>query len=236
MQIHGNKLLGFSLGAADGEIGKVTDIYFDDSAWLVRYLVIETGNWLFKRKVLISPYVVTDINNINTDVLQVKLNKEQIKNSPNIDTDMPISSQQESSLTNHYSLFGGAGMGWPTTAMVKGTSDIVNKVDSQQGFDPHLRSFRHVAQYEVHNQNGRYGLVKDVVVDLSNWSVPYLLLDDAFTSKHESVVVSTSSILSIDWDTFRINVSLSNKDMQKTLRIDPEGFFSNSSDRVPPLT
>ena len=51
-------LQGFSLKETDGEIGKVAEFYFDDYSWTIRYLVVETGSWLSKRKVLISPKVL----------------------------------------------------------------------------------------------------------------------------------------------------------------------------------
>jgi uncharacterized protein YrrD len=44
--------------ASDGEIGKVKEIYFDDDRWVVRYLVVDTGGWLTRRHVLISPHAV----------------------------------------------------------------------------------------------------------------------------------------------------------------------------------
>ena len=43
-----------TIGATDGAIGKVEDCYFDDEAWVIRYLVVDTGEWLSSRKVLIS--------------------------------------------------------------------------------------------------------------------------------------------------------------------------------------
>jgi sporulation protein YlmC with PRC-barrel domain len=223
MHIHAHKLLGFSLGAADGEIGKVKDVYFDDNSWIVRYLVVETGNWLFKRRVLISPYAVEGNN---------------IKNSPNINTDMPVSRQQESSLTNHYSWpsFGRAGLGWPTTGMIKGASALVNKVEGKPDFDLNLRSFSHVAQYEVYNESGRIGPVKDLAVDLADWSIPFLLLDDASTSDQERVIISTSSIVSINWETFQVKVSLNQQDVQQAFRINSKGFFAEDSEIQPPLT
>ena len=46
---------GLAVEATDGAIDHVKDFYFDDSAWVVRYLVVETGSWLSSRKVLISP-------------------------------------------------------------------------------------------------------------------------------------------------------------------------------------
>lgn len=51
-------LEGYTIGATDGEVGHVKDFYFDDHAWAVRYLVVETGDWLKSRKVLISPHAI----------------------------------------------------------------------------------------------------------------------------------------------------------------------------------
>ena len=44
------ELTGFSVGATDGEIGKVKDAYFDDQRWAIRHLVVDTGGWLSERK------------------------------------------------------------------------------------------------------------------------------------------------------------------------------------------
>ena len=49
-----SQLKNFTLAAADGEIGRVRDLYIDDETWTVRYLVLDTGNWLPGRRVLIS--------------------------------------------------------------------------------------------------------------------------------------------------------------------------------------
>src|SRR5665213_156221 len=87
-------LIGYTIGATDGEIGKVKEFYFDDETWTIRYLIVETGSWLSNRKVLILPQVL--LKPIwRKRVFPVNLVKEQIKNSPDIDTEKPISRQQE---------------------------------------------------------------------------------------------------------------------------------------------
>ncbi|MGF6992592.1 uncharacterized protein YrrD [Paraburkholderia sp. GAS32] len=48
-------LRGSTVHASDGDIGSVSQVYFDDESWGVRYLVVETGNWLNDRQVLVSP-------------------------------------------------------------------------------------------------------------------------------------------------------------------------------------
>ncbi|MGH8795479.1 MAG: PRC-barrel domain-containing protein, partial [Caldimonas sp.] len=53
-----SSLKGSTINATDGEIGHVDEAFFDDEAWAVRYLVVDTGSWMTSRKVLISPYSV----------------------------------------------------------------------------------------------------------------------------------------------------------------------------------
>ena len=53
-----DELLGFRIHAADGDIGRVHDLYFDDQRWTVRYLVVDTRHWLPGRRVLLSPAAV----------------------------------------------------------------------------------------------------------------------------------------------------------------------------------
>ena len=53
-----NELKGFEIVATDGEIGDVEEFYFDDERWALRYIVVNTGNWLSGRQVLISPFSV----------------------------------------------------------------------------------------------------------------------------------------------------------------------------------
>ena len=90
---HLRDLEGFRLAAKDGEIGHVTDLYFEDTDWAVRYIVVATGNWLFGKKVLISPNAVQAIK-WDEECMKVDLTTEQVRNSPDIDTDRPISRQQ----------------------------------------------------------------------------------------------------------------------------------------------
>jgi len=90
-------LEGYAIRATDGAIGHVTDFYFDDEAWVVRYLVVETGSWLSSRKVLISPIAIGQPN-WTDKVLPVAITREQVKNSPTTLT--PTSPYRDSTRCN----------------------------------------------------------------------------------------------------------------------------------------
>ena len=96
-----NHLKGFTLRASDGDIGSVEEFYFDDERWTIRYLVADTGKWLPGREVLISPMSLGAVNP-GAKKLDVKLTKNQVAKSPDIDTHKPISRQHEAKLYNYY--------------------------------------------------------------------------------------------------------------------------------------
>ena len=104
-------LEGSSIGATDGTIGKVKDFYFDDEARVIRYAVVNTSAWL-GREVLLSPYSIGQADWAEK-ALPVSITKEQVKNSPDIDTDKPISRQYERSYLGYYGYpyyWGGTGL------------------------------------------------------------------------------------------------------------------------------
>ena len=82
-------------------MGSVDQFYFDDETWTVRDLVVETGNWLSGRKVLISPISLGKAD-WNTQRLDVTLTKKQVEKSPDIDTHKPVSRQHETAFLGYY--------------------------------------------------------------------------------------------------------------------------------------
>ncbi len=95
-----SQLEGFVIQAKDGELGTVYQLYFDDETWAIRYLTVTTG-WLGGRRVLISPFSIIDVD-WKAKRLDVALTKAEVKNSPNIDTDKPVSRQHEIAYSGYY--------------------------------------------------------------------------------------------------------------------------------------
>jgi hypothetical protein len=87
-------MIGFSVRATDGDLGKVDEFYFDDATWTIRYMVAETGSWLSNRKVLVS-LVALGKPDWKSRTFSVNLTCDQIRNSPDIDTERPVYRQHE---------------------------------------------------------------------------------------------------------------------------------------------
>lgn len=64
--------------ATDGRLGAVEDIYFDDRRWAVRYLVVDTGDWLAGRRVLI-PAASVSRERITRDAIAVALTRDEVR-------------------------------------------------------------------------------------------------------------------------------------------------------------
>ena len=95
------RLKGLVIRATDGEIGTADQVYFDDESWAIRYLTVKTGGWLEDREVLMSPFSVTNVD-WPAKRLDVALTKKQVKDSPSIDTQRPVSRQYEIEYLGYY--------------------------------------------------------------------------------------------------------------------------------------
>lgn len=59
---------GYAIEAGDGLLGTVSDLLFEDVGWAILWLVVDTGDWLPGRKVLLplSTRGVNPIGHIDT--------------------------------------------------------------------------------------------------------------------------------------------------------------------------
>ena len=195
-----NSLIGYGMQATDGEIGEVVDFYFDDETWTIRYLVVKTGNWLSGRKVLISAAGLAPTD-IKPDLFPISITKEQIRNSPDIDTDKPVSRQQEAMLNQHHfwenywgsGSYGGE-MGIPNRLPVR-----IKEIDRDPKEDIHLRSITEVDGYAIHASDGEIGHINDFIVDDQTWRLIDLIVDTHNWIGGKKVLVTVAHVHSISF-------------------------------------
>jgi PRC-barrel domain len=72
-----NNLHGYSIVAADGPIGSVEELYFDDERWAIRYFVVDTGKWLPGSLVLVSPFAIQRADR-SEGALHLSISREQV--------------------------------------------------------------------------------------------------------------------------------------------------------------
>jgi uncharacterized protein YrrD len=225
-------LAGSTVTATDGEIGHVKEAYFDDVAWAIRYLVVDTGTWLSGREVLISPYAVKQPlgSARNADVF---LTREQVRNSPVTDTHQPVSRRHERETLGYYAYpeYWGGGDLWamsplpllppPLPVVVESQAELARKEDDVPAEDVHLRSSAHVTGYDIQASDASIGHVKDFIFDDESWAVRYLVVDTRnWWPGGKKVLLATRWIDHIDWAEKTVYTTLTREQVRSSPEYD----------------
>jgi len=230
----------YDIQATDGHVGHVTDFYFDDKTWVIRYLVVDTGTWLSSRKVLISPIAIGQPNWVKK-VLPVSITKLQVKDGPDIDTKKPVSRQHEMQYLGYYgypfywgssSLWGGGaypGMSF-TELGTDARAEQARKAEAEQQHeseDPHLRSCVEVAGYKIQATDGDIGHVKGLLVDDESWAIRFIVVETGNWWLGHQVIVAPEWIEAVSWDNRAVSVNLA----RDTIRNSPPYDSTTDLDR-----
>jgi hypothetical protein len=75
---------GFHVHATDGGIGHVTEFLVDEN-WSVRYVVVDTSNWIGGKNVIVPTSAVEKVNSPDKK-LMLRLTRAEVQGSPLVDT------------------------------------------------------------------------------------------------------------------------------------------------------
>jgi uncharacterized protein YrrD len=95
------EVIGYHIKAKDGQIGHIEDFIIEEKDWSVRYMVVDTRNFLSGRKVLLALEWVGEFD-WAAGTVEVDLTVEQIKKSPEFDPKAPINREYEIQLFDYY--------------------------------------------------------------------------------------------------------------------------------------
>ena len=222
------ELHDYAIGAVDGDIGRVKDLYLDDETWVVRYLVVDAGGWLMGRKVLISPIAIGNPDRGQRS-LPVSMTREQVKNSPDFDSEKPVTRQHETDYAGYYGYpyywggtgYWGGGMypnlmlsgygGYATQqAMEQETRNARTRAEAARDkhADPHLRSCAAITGYHLHASDGEIGHVCGMLIDDETWAVRYLIVDTSNWWMGHQMLVAPKWIEGVSWSERNVSVTL----------------------------
>jgi len=213
-----NDIKGCALAARDGNIGTAKEFYFDDQYWALRYLVADTGGWLPGRQVLLSPHSLGTVNRERREVA-VDSTRQQIKSSPSLDEDKPVSRQFEESYYGYYgypTYWGGPFMWGPTADLERDRTKWRENPREGKQWNAHLRSSRETSGYRLQAADGEIGHVEDFVVEDELWAIRYLLVDTRNWWPGRRVLVSPQWIERVSWGESKFFVSLTRAEIEKS--------------------
>ena len=222
-----NTLVNYHVVAKDGETGKVENFYFDDSLWTVRYMIVNTGGWLLKNLVLLSPVQLTSIND-EEKAIHVDLTKEQIENSPDVYTHKPVSRQMEMELSAYYGM-GYYWDGFNTWGMVPlpvdlrgrstpGSSENKSEKEDSAYEDSHLRSMKEISGYHVQLKDDEMGHLEDIVVNRDTWAIDYFIMNTGNIIPGKNIEFSIKWVSDISYREGKIFVNLTRKELESVLK------------------
>ncbi|MHB8419935.1 MAG: PRC-barrel domain-containing protein [Myxococcales bacterium] len=212
---------GFEHASADDDVGKVVDFLLDDERWVVRHLVVQTGGFFDGRQVLISPISFREIQ-WSSCQFHLALTKEQIKGSPSIDVDQPVSRQHERAYYGYYGYpyywgygVGLWGMGQYPGALRTGSWDApLGRAEEAPSGDVHLRSARTVRGYHIQGSDAAIGHIDDFLFDDETWAVRYLVVDTSNWWVGKRVLVAPHWASQVSWEERRIYVDLTRQQIK----------------------
>jgi hypothetical protein len=227
-----------SLGATDGDIGHVSDAYFDDHEWTLRYLVVNPGSWLTGRRVLISPWAIRDVN-WPAHRVDVTLSRAQVRHSPDMDADKPVSRQYETAFSDYYGYpyYWMGPFAWGPLPLPKEdgvTADLTHEAarrEPEKG-DPNLRSANEVDHYHIEAVDGAIGHVDDFIFDDTTWALRYSVVDTRNWLPGRHVLIATDWVNRVSWEERRAYVALTRDEVRDSPEYEAGAFTQAEEDTL----
>ena len=221
----------YAVFATDGEVGKVVNFLFDDQRWSLRYLVVDTGGFLNRHEVLISPISFSEVE-WPTQKFHLTLTKDKVRNSPSVDTQKPVSRQHEEAF-NHYYAYPNYWMYpdvWsagaaPSLAASEAWSEPTSSNSSPPG-DIHLRSAKEVRGYNVQATDDSIGHIDDFIVEDDDWEIRYLVIDTSNWWFGTKVLVAPQWAKEISWEERNVYIGMSRQAIKDSPEWDPAAMIS----------
>jgi len=180
--------------ATDGETGKVQDFLFDDKTWVIHYLVVDVKRWLSRQEVVLPVTAIKQLDWENKN-LHLELTKEQVRESPDVDTKEPVSRQQEIAMIDYF----GKLAYWvdrrsPMTSSMPTGMDYPTHTKG----DSHLRGVSNLEGYDVWGADGEIGHLDGFILD-DAWHIGYLEVTAGEWLLGRSVLLPTRWVKSVSW-------------------------------------
>ncbi len=202
-------LRGYRVRATDAMAGSVRDFLFDDDAWTVRYMVIDTGSrWFTGPQVLVAMRFLGPPE-WDAGVVPVRLSRSELTGAGPPRTRKPPDRERE--LEPHgararHSRKAAApedrdqkGKPSPPAAPPRGDDPPSSGPPTEEPGELSLRSSREVIGYRIDAVDGYAGRVQDFVVDDESWLIRYMVVDTGRWLPGRKVLVVPLWVESMTW-------------------------------------
>jgi hypothetical protein len=188
--------------ATDGEMGVIRNFLIDDRSWAIHYVVGHLGTWP-KRRDVVLPIAAVEQPDWVKRIFQARLTKEQVRDSPDVDSEKPVSRQQEIAMEEYW----GKMAYWAYTQMETGAPmPTGRKYPVRTKEDPDLRGAVNLIDYQVWATDGEIGRLEGFIMDEASWHLGYMDVKAGDWLLSRSILIPTRWIKSVSWASCRVNL------------------------------
>jgi uncharacterized protein YrrD len=211
---HVRAITGMRIHATDGDLGHVHDVYFDDGDWRVRYFHVDTRHALLGRHVLLAPAAVESVD-WDGGHINVSLTREQVRNSPDIDSHKPVSRQHAMALSEYvpWPLASSVSV-WEGEQLAARLHEVLIEMHVEDAPSPerrpdeaHLWSARALHHYPVERDQATLGRVQDFLLDPDVWTLRYVEVETGGPLHASLFLLPVDTVHRISWDTRQVRVA-----------------------------
>ncbi|MDQ8199055.1 hypothetical protein QEH56_12885 [Pelagicoccus enzymogenes] len=239
-------LFGYSVVAPDGKAGKLKDLLFGDRHWRVRYLDVETRfgfnlnlRYLSEetkeedkvtRRLIPTAELGVPKLGLDRKEIPTKLSVEEVNKCEGFGSHLSAEEKYEMEFRRFFRhaiyderpLFGSLGYAGympPVTAYDHTEEEIRNHLDRMGEIaGEHLHSVKAVIGYHVVGKKETLGIVGDLILDVENWKVAYLVLDTRHGIPSRKYLVDMTSVKRLDWSSSSMETELNSEDLMSMRR------------------
>ncbi|NLG72890.1 MAG: hypothetical protein GX495_12735 [Chloroflexi bacterium] len=200
------ELQGYVLQAVDGPVGAVSAFYIDERDWAVRFLAVDTGDWLEGRRVFIA---LDDLGQPDHDSRVIPVNRRRDE----------LSKQAPPGEASS----GAIGVENLTAIPLLELGDQIGEDLTGEDANPRaVISSSELTSYRIEARDGDIGRIDDFIVEDSAWNVLYLVVDTGGWTSSRQVVVSPSWITEIDQEDAEVEIDLKKETIANSPALDPD--------------
>lgn len=231
-----NDTLGYRIQAVDDDVGTLDDLLFERATSRIRYLVIDAGSWLTDRVVLLPPAAFGTMQPGERRI-PTALTKQQVKDSPPMQTALTLSRSEEELLHSYY--------GWtpyweatlPTDGLAPGYWGVLPPESATMPpeapagaapAEPPLRSAKELIGHYVQATDGEIGHLSDLLIDEHDWTIRLLVIDTRNWWPGKKVVIAPDWLEQVDWMGHQITVGLTREQIKGSPEYDPARTLDRS--------
>jgi len=209
---------------SEGGIGRITDALFDDQAWVLRYLIVESTLVRPHQKILIPIHVVGKPD-WNARAVTISLGLEQIVRCPPIDVEQPISRLQEQLCLEYYDLpfYWNNGGRWAIDSRA-----AAQLPSGSTEAEPRLRSANMLLRYHIEATDGGMGQVEGALLDQQSWAIRYLVVETSNWWAGNQVLLAPHWIEAMTDPDAALSVNLTRKEVADAPKYDPSIALSRA--------